>query len=47
VLDPVEEEVMVDLLKSCGDYSFPLRRSDLQDLVQVYINKTKIKVPDT
>lgn len=47
MLDQVEEQVMVDLIKRFGDYSFPLRNSELMDLVQMYANQTKLKVPDT
>ncbi len=47
MLDPVEEQVMVDVIKECGNYSLPLRNCELMDLVQMYVNETKMKVPDT
>ena len=44
-MDPLEEVVMVDEIKRCVDYSLPISRTELQDMVQLYVNEKKIQVP--
>jgi hypothetical protein len=36
-LSPAVEEVLVKCLEQCGSFNYPLKKSDLQDLVQGYL----------
>lgn len=39
------EAALVKCLKMCGEFNYPMKRSDLQDLVQAYCTEHSVQVP--
>jgi hypothetical protein len=43
VIDKVVEEALVKCLEICGSYNYPMRKKDLQDLIQAYCIEHGVK----